>query len=255
MTAAANSDECAEGRASDDPLFRLAARNLLEAIAHRVGDLVLQLLSDLWAEHLDSIDLPYGLPRHQSAICQHRVHEQHRRRVRRADRGCSIDFVGRRPLFVAGQLLCAVPLLILAFSQGLDVGTVQVLVTASLLLHHVAGDFAFDLHGRALSNRNARARLRRRQRLATRCFGARPLHGGLILVRGGHQRRVSDVRRLCVGGRPGDTRLCGGNARPRAGGIVAVGQQIAINQMRRARPCAGRSRAYIAPIADPRSRL
>jgi putative MFS transporter len=43
----------------------------------------------------------------------------------------SIDVVGRRPLFVAGQLLCAVPLLILAFSQGLGVGTVQVLVTAS----------------------------------------------------------------------------------------------------------------------------
>jgi putative MFS transporter len=43
----------------------------------------------------------------------------------------SIDIVGRRPLFVAGQLLCAVPLLILAFNQGLEVGTVQVLVTAS----------------------------------------------------------------------------------------------------------------------------
>jgi putative MFS transporter len=43
----------------------------------------------------------------------------------------SIDLVGRRPLFVTGQLLCAVPLLILAFSQGLAVGTVQVLVTAS----------------------------------------------------------------------------------------------------------------------------
>jgi putative MFS transporter len=43
----------------------------------------------------------------------------------------SIDLVGRRPLFVAGQLLSAVPLLILAFSQNLDVGTVQILVTAS----------------------------------------------------------------------------------------------------------------------------
>jgi hypothetical protein len=39
--------------------------------------------------------------------------------------------VVRRPLFVAGQLLSAVPLLILAFSQNLDVGTVQILVTAS----------------------------------------------------------------------------------------------------------------------------
>ncbi len=43
----------------------------------------------------------------------------------------SIDIVGRKPLFVAGQLLSAVPLLILAFSQGLGVGSVQVLVTAS----------------------------------------------------------------------------------------------------------------------------
>jgi putative MFS transporter len=43
----------------------------------------------------------------------------------------SIDLIGRKPLFVAGQLLCAVPLLILAFSQGLDVGSVQVLVIAA----------------------------------------------------------------------------------------------------------------------------
>jgi putative MFS transporter len=43
----------------------------------------------------------------------------------------TIDLVGRRPLFIAGQFLSAVPLLILAFSQDLAVGTVQVLVTAS----------------------------------------------------------------------------------------------------------------------------
>jgi MFS transporter, putative metabolite:H+ symporter len=42
----------------------------------------------------------------------------------------SIDVVGRRPLFIAGQLLSAIPLLILAFSQGLSVGSVQVLMTA-----------------------------------------------------------------------------------------------------------------------------
>jgi MFS transporter, putative metabolite:H+ symporter len=43
----------------------------------------------------------------------------------------TIDLVGRKPLFIAGQFLCAVPLLILAFSQDLAVGTVQVLVIAS----------------------------------------------------------------------------------------------------------------------------
>jgi putative MFS transporter len=42
----------------------------------------------------------------------------------------AIDVVGRRPLFIAGQLLSAIPLLILAFSHGLSVGTVQVLMTA-----------------------------------------------------------------------------------------------------------------------------
>src|SRR5262245_1357426 len=43
----------------------------------------------------------------------------------------TIDLVGRRPLFIAGQFLSAIPLLILAFSHDLAVGTVQVLVTAS----------------------------------------------------------------------------------------------------------------------------
>jgi len=42
----------------------------------------------------------------------------------------AIDVVGRRPLFIAGQLLSAIPLLILAFTQGPSVGTVQVLMTA-----------------------------------------------------------------------------------------------------------------------------
>jgi putative MFS transporter len=43
----------------------------------------------------------------------------------------TIDLIGRKPLFAAGQLLSAIPLLILAWSQNLDVGTVQVLVIAS----------------------------------------------------------------------------------------------------------------------------
>jgi putative MFS transporter len=43
----------------------------------------------------------------------------------------TIDFVGRKPLFTAGQLLSAVPLLILASSAGLALGTVQALVIAS----------------------------------------------------------------------------------------------------------------------------
>ena len=42
----------------------------------------------------------------------------------------SIDFVGRKPLFAAGQLLSAVPLLILAWSSGFDLGSVQILVIA-----------------------------------------------------------------------------------------------------------------------------
>jgi MFS transporter, putative metabolite:H+ symporter len=43
----------------------------------------------------------------------------------------AIDVVGRKPLFVAGQLLSAIPLLILAFSPNLAVSSVQVLVIAS----------------------------------------------------------------------------------------------------------------------------
>ena len=42
----------------------------------------------------------------------------------------SIDFVGRKPLFAAGQLLSAVPLLILAFSGNLGLDTVRMLVIA-----------------------------------------------------------------------------------------------------------------------------
>jgi len=42
----------------------------------------------------------------------------------------SIDVVGRKPLFVVGQFLSAIPLLILAFSPGVGVGTAQILATA-----------------------------------------------------------------------------------------------------------------------------
>jgi MFS transporter, putative metabolite:H+ symporter len=41
-----------------------------------------------------------------------------------------IDIIGRRPLFVAGQLLCAIPLLVLGFMGGLPLLTVQILVIA-----------------------------------------------------------------------------------------------------------------------------
>ena len=96
-----------------------------------MGDLVLQLFGDLWAEHLDTLDLPYGLSRH----VQQSVNIGFTNSVVGVFGAliavASIDLVGRRPLFVAGQLLSAVPLLILAFSQDLDVGTVQILVTAS----------------------------------------------------------------------------------------------------------------------------
>ena len=42
----------------------------------------------------------------------------------------SIDVIGRKPLFVGGQLLCAVPLLILALGSGFTLGNVQGLVIA-----------------------------------------------------------------------------------------------------------------------------
>ena len=43
----------------------------------------------------------------------------------------TIDFVGRKPLFAAGQFLSAVPLFILAYRSGLDLASVQMLVIAS----------------------------------------------------------------------------------------------------------------------------
>ena len=91
----------------------------------------------------------------------------------------SIDFVGRKPLFVAGQLLSAVPLLILAFSQGSGCRQRAGAGDRQLLLHHLARDLALHLHGRALSDRDACARLRGRQCLAARRLGARSLHGRL----------------------------------------------------------------------------
>lgn len=43
----------------------------------------------------------------------------------------TIDIFGRKPLFVAGQVLSSVPLFVLALSAGLDLPTVQMLVIAS----------------------------------------------------------------------------------------------------------------------------
>jgi putative MFS transporter len=44
----------------------------------------------------------------------------------------TIDIIGRKRLFAAGQLLSAVPLLVLAFGSGLALATVQMLVIASV---------------------------------------------------------------------------------------------------------------------------